>query len=126
MFEPPDDGDAASDVSFGVLYGLFWVTANIAAEGPLLLLIDDLHWCDQASLRFVAYLERRLEGLPVLVAAAARTSEQRPDSRLLAEIADDPVAVSMQPSELSEAAVAELVRGRLGADAEQAVLRRVP
>ena len=75
VFEPPDDGDAESDVSFGVLYGLFWVTANIAADGPLLLLIDDLHWCDQASLRFVAYLERRLEGLHVLVAAAARTSE---------------------------------------------------
>ena len=119
MFEPPDDGAAESDVSFGVLYGLFWVTANIAADGPLLLLIDDLHWCDQASLRFVAYLERRLEGLNVLVAAAARTSEEPSDSRLLAEIADDPVAVSVHPHELSEAAVTELVRGRLGADAEQ-------
>ena len=117
VFEPPDDGEAAPDVSFGVLYGLFWVTANIAADGPLLLLIDDLHWCDQASLRFVAYLERRLEGLQVLMVAAARTSEQY--SRLLAEIADDPVAVSVQPDELSEAAVAELVRGRLGAEAEQ-------
>jgi DNA-binding CsgD family transcriptional regulator len=119
VFEPPDDGAAESDVSFGVLYGLFWVTANIAADGPLLLLIDDLHWCDQASLRFVAYLERRLEGLHVLIAAGARTSEQPSDSRLLAEIAEDPVAVSVQPCGLSEAAVAELVRGRLGADAEQ-------
>ena len=77
VFEPPDDGDAASDVSFGVLYGLFWVTANIAADGPLLLLIDDLHWCDQASLRFVAYLERRLEGLQVL----SRRPRARPSSR---------------------------------------------
>jgi hypothetical protein len=101
VFEPPEDGDSASDVSFGVLYGLFWVTANIAADGPLLLLIDDLHWCDQASLRFVAYLERRLEGLHVLVAAAARTSEPPSDSRLLAEIAEDPVAVSVHPSALT-------------------------
>jgi len=119
VFEPPDDGAAESDISFGVLYGLFWVTANIAADGPLLLLIDDLHCCDQASLRFVAYLERRLEGLNVLVAAAARTSEQPSDSRLLAEIAEDPVAVSVQPRGLSETAVAELVRARLGAEAEQ-------
>jgi DNA-binding CsgD family transcriptional regulator len=119
VFEPPDDGAAGSDVSFGVLYGLFWVTANIAADGPLLLLIDDLHWCDQASLRFVAYLERRLEGLHVLVAAGARSSEQPSASPLLAEIAEDPVAVSVQPRGLSEAAVAELVRGRLGPDAEQ-------
>jgi DNA-binding NarL/FixJ family response regulator len=120
VFEPPADGDAAADVSFGVLYGLFWLTANVATEGPLLLVIDDLHWCDQASLRFVAYLEPRLEGLPVLVAGAARTSEQRPDSRLLAEIAADPVAVSIRPFELSEAAVAALVRERLGAAAEPA------
>ena len=119
VFEPPDDGAAESDVSFGVLYGLFWVTANIAADGPLLLLLDDLHWCDPASLRFVAYLERRLEGLNVLVVAAARTSEDPSDSRLLAEIADDPAAVSVHPHELSEAAVTELVRGRLGPDAEQ-------
>ena len=119
VFAPPDDGADESDVSFGVLYGLFWVTANIAADRPLLLLIDDLHWCDQASLRFVAYLERRLEGLQVLVATAARTSEQPSDSRLLAEIADDPVAVWVRPTELSEAAVAELVRARLGAEAEQ-------
>jgi DNA-binding CsgD family transcriptional regulator len=119
VFEPPDDGDAVPGPSFGVLYGLFWLTANVAADGPLLLVLDDLHWCDQASLRFVAYLERRLEGLHVLVAAAARTTEQAPDSTLLAEIADDPVAVSIRPFELSEPAVAELVRGRLGAGAEQ-------
>ena len=118
VFEPPDEGAPESDVSFGVLHGLFWVTANIAADGPLLLLLDDLHWCDQASLRFVAYLERRLEGLNVLVAAAARTTDE-PSSRLLAEIADDPAAVPVNPHELSEAAVAALVRERLGADAEQ-------
>ena len=72
-FGPPSDGGAAGDVSFDVLYGLFWLTAGIAADWPLLLSIDDLHWCDQASLRFVAYLERRLEGLQVLIAGAART-----------------------------------------------------
>jgi hypothetical protein len=118
VFEPPDDGAAESDVSFGVLYGLFWVTANIAADGPLLLLIDDLHWCDQASLRFVAYLERRLEGLHVVVAAAARTSEP---VRLAAARRDRRRSRGGlgASAELSEAGRAELVRGRLGADAEQ-------
>src|SRR5215217_4574113 len=51
LFEPAEEGQAAGDVSFGILYGLFWLTANIAAEEePLLLAIDDLHWCDRASL----------------------------------------------------------------------------
>src|SRR3954467_10091062 len=62
-FEPPTDEHPPGDVSYEVLYGLFWLTANIAADGPLVLSIDDLHWCDQASLRFLAYLARRLEGL---------------------------------------------------------------
>ena len=125
VFEPPDDGAAASDVSFGVLYGLFWVTANIAADGPLLLLIDDLHWCDQASLRFVAYLERRLEGLHVLVAAAARTSEQPSDSRLLAEIADDPVAVSVHPVRAERGRRGRARARTAGSRCRAAVLRRV-
>ena len=118
-FGPPSDGGAAVDVSFDVLYGLFWLTANIAADRPLLLSIDDLHWCDQASLRFVAYLERRLEGLQVLLAGAARPAEQRADTRLLSEIASDPAAVTIRPVALSEGAVAELVRHRLGTGAEQ-------
>jgi DNA-binding NarL/FixJ family response regulator len=118
-FGPPSDGGAAGDVSFDVLYGLFWLTASIAADRPLLLSIDDLHWCDQASLRFLAYLERRLEGVQVLIAGAARPAEQRTDTRLLAEIASDPAAVTIRPVALSEAAVVELVRNRLGAGAEQ-------
>ena len=32
------------DVSFAALHGLFWVALNLAADGPLLLAIDDLHW----------------------------------------------------------------------------------
>ena len=64
-----------------MLHGLFWLTANVAADGPLCLSIDDLQWCDPASLRFIAYLERRLEGLRVLVATAARVGGANVASR---------------------------------------------
>jgi DNA-binding CsgD family transcriptional regulator len=114
VFEPPEDADATSGASFGLLYGLFWLTANIAADGPLLLVIDDLHWCDRSSLRFITFLQRRLEGLRVLVATASRAGEAGEDARLLDEIAHDPTAVSIQPALLGEAAVGELVRERLG------------
>ena len=120
VFEPPDEARAAGDASFGILYGLFWLVANMAADGPVLLAIDDLHWCDPASLRFIAYLEHRLEGLPVLVAAALRPGESPAEVTLLAEIAEDPVAVAIRPRALSEAAAGELVRGRLGPGVEDA------
>ncbi len=53
-------------------YGLYWLLASIAGEQPVVLLIDDLHECDPASLRWLAYLARRIEGLPVAVLAATR------------------------------------------------------
>ena len=72
---------------------------------PLVLAIDDLHWTDRPSLRFVAYLLRRLEGLPVLVAATLRPAEPGADEALLAEIAGDPLTTSVQPGPLSVGAV---------------------
>ena len=62
----PGDGEAAA--SFAALHGLYWLTLNLAAERPLLLAVDDLHWCDRPSLRFLAYLARRLEGTRVILA----------------------------------------------------------
>lgn len=118
VFEPPAPGNADRDGSFSTLYGLFWLTANIAAEGPLLLAIDDLHCCDRASLRFLAYLERRLEGLRVLVAATVRSGEPAAESRLLGELAAGSASVTVRPAALSRDAVAALVRERLGKRAD--------
>ena len=66
---------------FAVLHGLYWLVANLAAleDRPLLLVVDDLQWADAPSLGFLAYLVRRLEGLPVAVAAAARPATARGD-----------------------------------------------
>ena len=120
VFEPPDADDAVSDGGFGALHGLFWLTANLAVERPLCLSIDDLHWSDRASLRFLAYLERRLEGLGVLITTAARMEDPGAESRLIWEIAQDPAAVSIRLAALSEDAVGEMVRDRLGPEAEGA------
>ena len=117
VFDPAEVGNPFGDAGFSVLYGLAWLTANIAAGGPVLLAIDDLQWCDRASLRFVAYLVARLETIGVLVAATVRLGEPQVDSRLLGEISRDVAAVSMRPRELSRGAVGALVSQRLGAEA---------
>ena len=116
VLDVPDATPASGeDVSFAVLHGLYWLTANLAAERPLLLCIDDLHWSDAPSLRFVAYLARRLEGIGALLAASLRTVDAAAEPMILAELADARDAVHLRPRPLSEAAVSDLIRARLDA-----------
>jgi DNA-binding CsgD family transcriptional regulator len=97
-----------------VVHGLYWLTANLAERAPLVLLLDDLHWSDAPSLLYVAYLARRLEGLPVAVVAAVRTGDPEVESPLVNELIATPGVQSLRLPALSEAGVAQLVRDRLG------------
>ena len=106
---------------FAVLHSLYWLTINLASEGPLLICVDDVQWCDSASLRYLAYLVKRLEGLPVLLVLARRIGEQQPDDALLAEIALDASVTVLRPAPLSAQAAGTLVRERLGEGAESFV-----
>jgi DNA-binding CsgD family transcriptional regulator len=121
VFAVLDDAgeERVADVSFAALHGLYWLTANVAAESTLVA-IDDLHWCDPPSLRFFAYLASRLEGLPILLAGALRPSELGGSEALIDEIARAPSAVFVRPDPLSQAAVRELVEGRLGSAPDEA------
>lgn len=115
IFDIDQAGDDAEAVaSFAVLHGLYWLTLNIANERPLAIVIDDLQWCDSSSLRFVAYLVRRLEGLPLLLAATVRTTDPGTDPALLGEIMFDPSTVEVRPAPLTEQGVGAVLKARLG------------
>jgi DNA-binding SARP family transcriptional activator/tetratricopeptide (TPR) repeat protein len=103
-----------ADGSFAVLHGLYWLTVDLTAGGPLVLAVDDVQWCDGASLRFLAYLARRLDAVPVLVLATARTGEPFDDEALLTELALEPAAVVLRPEPLSPEAITRMVAARLG------------
>jgi DNA-binding CsgD family transcriptional regulator len=114
--QPATDGGA----QFAALHGLYWLTLNLAAERPLLLAVDDLHWCDRPSLRFLAYLARRLDGVPTLVATTLRTGDASADPALLAEVASDPATLPLRPGPLGADAVRAMVLAELGAAADDA------
>ena len=68
---PAASGDGA-EFSFAMLHGLYWLAANFASRRPTLLVVDDLHWADEPSLRWLAYLAHRLDGLPLLSCSRGR------------------------------------------------------
>ena len=113
---PPADAPASSgvDPSFAILHGLYWLCANLAAVSPLCLVVDDAHWADAASLRYLAFLLTRLEELDAALVVATRPPEARTDAELLTTLTTDSSADAIRLGPLSRAAVAELLGAGLG------------
>ena len=105
----PSGADPGS--AFETLHGLYWLVSNMAEGYPVALTVDDLHWCDVPSLRFLAYLARRLEGVPALVLATLRSNEPGADPQLLGGLLSDP-------------AVERIAVGPLGTDDRRAAGHR--
>jgi class 3 adenylate cyclase/tetratricopeptide (TPR) repeat protein len=119
VFDPAHFGaEPDADTSLAMLHGLFWLTANLADRRAVLLAFDDLHWCDPPSLRWLAYLLPRLEGLPLLIVVALRPAEPGADVGLLRRITTDPLATVLRPGALSEEATGELMRQVFSANVE--------
>jgi DNA-binding CsgD family transcriptional regulator len=100
-----------ADASFGVLHGLYWLVAALAAQRPQLLVVDDLHWTDGASVRFLEFLANRLDALPVLLLGARRPAVASADGALLGA----PLATSLELAPLSRDATAAVLAERDGA-----------
>jgi DNA-binding CsgD family transcriptional regulator len=102
------------DTSFSMLHGLYWLLNNLADDAPVVLTVDDLHWSDAESLRFLNYLAPRLDGLALAVFASSRLGEQ--DSGELARLAWAPETMVLRPGPLSIEATAALCERRLGGE----------
>jgi DNA-binding CsgD family transcriptional regulator len=113
---PTTASGEAAESSFAILHGLYWLAANFASRNPTLLVVDDLHWADEPSLRWLVYLARRLEGLPLLLLVGTRPALQADSPALVAELLADPSGVVIRPGGLGEESAAVLARSRLGAE----------
>ena len=106
------------DSAPGLEHALFRALVALAEPGPVLVSVDDAHWGDEASLRWLVYLARRVERLPVVVLAAHRVGEPSARAALLGELGALDGALRLAPSPLSEAATRVLAGetfGRAGA-----------
>ena len=116
----PGGTPVAPDPSFAVLHGLYWLCANLATERPLALVVDDAHWADGASLRFLAFLLPRLEELAIALLLGARPAEAGQSQELLAALTMDPATEVVTVAPLTTRGVAALVAAGLGVEPEPA------
>ena len=115
-------GGADSPGDFAVLHGLFWLTANLCQDRLLMLTVDDLHWADHGSLRFLSYLQPRLDGLPVMVVVGTRPHEPGAEQQLLDQLQLDRSCVVVRPAPLTVAGAGEVIREVSGVGADEAFL----
>ncbi|MEU2057591.1 AAA family ATPase [Streptomyces bungoensis] len=107
-------GQAPAD-GYAVMQGLYWLTAGFAAERPVVLAVDDLQWCDEASLRWLGFLLRRAEDLPLVLLLSLRTEEEcPPPPAALEEIAGVPSCLTLDVRPLTAEGVGALLTHFLG------------
>jgi DNA-binding SARP family transcriptional activator len=87
--------------------------AHLAASQPLLLVLEDVHWADEMSLRLLSFVARRLASRAVGVIATVRDEE----------LVDVPVLRQLLAEMASEAHVAQVRLGPLSTDATTALVR---
>ncbi|WP_367132665.1 AAA family ATPase [Saccharothrix sp. HUAS TT1] len=92
------------------LHALWWVAVDLSATRPLLITVDDAHWADLSSARFLAYLSRRIADLPIALVVAARPPADNDGP--LAQLSVSRQAERLLPRPLTPAALAELVAAR--------------
>jgi DNA-binding CsgD family transcriptional regulator len=116
--ESPGDRAAAtlSQGAAATTHGLYWLVANLAERSPLMLSVDDAHVADTASLRWLGYLARRLDGLPVSVLLAARPRESTPEWQTLDGIVADRRTRTVRLAPLTRDGAVELICSALGRD----------
>ena len=107
MFE--DAGAGHDESSYARLHGLYWLCANLAADGPLLVCVDDAQWADEPSLSFLGFLARRLEDLPVALVLGTRPRPEQ-ESEVLRGAGHRPRHALLRPPALTGAAVGQWVR----------------
>jgi ATP/maltotriose-dependent transcriptional regulator MalT len=87
--------------------------ADLARERPIVIVIEDLHWADEASLELFPHVARKLRDVPLLLVGTYRSDElhrRHPLRPVLAELSRTRVAEDIALRRLSEDNVADFLR----------------
>jgi len=125
---PGEDGDLtglAQQQLFGAVLGML---AELAAQRPVLLILEDLHWADRSTRDLVTFLSRVLHRERVAVVATYRTDDlhrRHPLRAVVAELLRLPSVAAIELGPLGYSEMAEHLSALAGRPLDAAALHRM-
>jgi DNA-binding winged helix-turn-helix (wHTH) protein len=117
--EPPRPRDPrdGGETRFRLFDDVTRLLARLAQRQPLLIVLDDVHWADEATLLLLRYLAQEVRALPLLVMCTTRELDARLDGAtggLLSSVLGGTYAQRLHLGGLQAEATQELVSAGLG------------
>jgi len=75
-----DGGGPSASARFWLIERASHLLRDVAAARPTLLILDDLHWADAASLGLLGFIAQELRELPLCILVTLRDGEHQPGS----------------------------------------------
>jgi DNA-binding CsgD family transcriptional regulator len=97
------------DVTMTIAHSVLWLCSALADEQPVAVVVDDAHWADRPSLEVLAYLARRIDDLPLLIAVSARADDPGAPSDLLSLLGGVRAATVLHPQPLTSEGAVRLI-----------------
>src|SRR5262249_16844763 len=120
----------AADDYVRLFEAMFRALKHLASSGPLVVVLEDLHWADHMTLGLLAYIGRRMTEtpVPVLILGSLRVEgmvDARPFRQTIAQLGRRPRFFSSTLGPLSEAETMTLVRSQMKAGTEDAAVKHL-
>jgi DNA-binding SARP family transcriptional activator/tetratricopeptide (TPR) repeat protein len=128
---PADDGAATDDPEtrrYMLFEGVSLLLEGAAAQAPLLLVLDDLHWADRGTLHLLRHVMRAPHEAPLLILGTYRPAEAaapHPLAELMADLRRDTDFERVTLEGLDERDVADLIASHAGHEAGAGVVSAV-
>lgn len=117
---PPVPADAEAE-RYSLFEAVVALVASAAARGPVLLVVDDLHWAAKPTLLLLVHLLRAQVDVPLMVVGTYRDTEvarAHPFADVLASLRRERGVSRLGLTGLDPAAVQELIAATAGQDLE--------
>ena len=121
-----DAGEADEALRFSLYGAVTRAVAALAERRPVVVVLDDVHWADAASLRLLRFLAPQVPSMRVLVVATFRDDEVAGElGDALATLARQDGVTRLELSGLSEGDVGRLLAGALDATPADPIVRDI-